>query len=499
MKRRKFIGLAGAGTGVAIIGGTAVLMNACTSCSKDGMMNMDGVAPKVVEGSFDSALAVPPTMPASSANLVAQQTTAAVFKGKTSNVLGYQNGGILGSTLRANIGDMVNATFQNNLAEPSNLHWHGLLTPANMDGHPSDVAQAGGSLNYSFPILNRAGTYWYHPHPDMKTAKQAYEGLAGFFLVTDAEEQALNLPGGEYDLPLVIQDKRADASGNFAYSPSMTDQMNGLLGESVLVNGVHSPVAEVTRRTYRLRILNGSNGRIYNLALSNGAAFMLIASDGGLLAAPITATEMMLSPGERVEVLVDFSGMNAGKEVFLESKTFSGSEYQGKQAFKILKFKVKESQPHIFTLPASLSNYQPLAESQATHNRAFDISNGGGHGGHGGGMMAMHNINGKSYDESRIDETIIAGATEIWTFDNTEGIDPHPMHLHGALFQVLDRTGGRGQVFPHEKGWKDTVLAMPGEKVRVIVAFGQEKGVFVFHCHNLEHEDSGMMLQMEIK
>jgi blue copper oxidase len=112
--------------------------------------------------------------------------------------------------------------------------------------------------------------------------------------------------------------------------------------------------------------------------------------------------------------------------------------------------------------------------------------------------MVMHNINGKSYDESRIDETIAAGATELWVFDNTEGIDPHPMHLHGALFQVLDRTGGRGQVLPHEKGWKDTVLAMPGEKVRVIVAFGQEKGVFVFHCHNLEHEDSGMMLQMEI-
>ncbi|MBI5915205.1 MAG: multicopper oxidase domain-containing protein [Bacteroidetes bacterium] len=497
MKRRKFIGITGVGTGVVLFGGTSVLVTTSGSCNMDGMMNMDGVAPEVLEGAFDVPLPVPPSMSANGAALAAQRTTATVFKGKTSTVSGYQPGGILGSTLRASTGDLVNATLQNNLAEPSNLHWHGLLTPADMDGHPSDVAQAGGSLSYSFPILNRAGTYWYHPHPDMKTAKQAYEGLAGFFLVTDAEEQALGLPAGEYELPLVIQDKRADAAGKFAYSPSMTDEMNGLLGESVLVNGVHSPMAEVATRTYRLRILNGSNGRIYNLALSNGASFTLIGTDGGLLAAPEAVASLLLSPGERADVLVNFSGLSSGTEVFLESKTFSGSDYQGKQAFRILNFKVKEGGADPFSLPSSLSTYSPIAEGTATRNRSFDISNGGGHGGHGGGM-AMHNINGKSYDESRIDETVTAGATEIWTFDNTEGIDPHPMHLHGALFQVLDRAGGRAQVFPHEKGWKDTVLAMPGEKVRVIVAFGQEKGVYVFHCHNLEHEDTGMMLQMEI-
>ncbi|MCU0345843.1 MAG: multicopper oxidase family protein [Saprospiraceae bacterium] len=498
MKRRKFIGLACAGTGVALFGGTSVLLTACGGCNKEGMMDMGGAATEVVEGAFDAMLPVPPTMPATAATLSAQRTTAGVFKGKTSSVSGYQSGGILGSTLTATKGDTVNAVFQNNLNEASNLHWHGLLTPANMDGHPKDVAQPGGSLTYAFPVVNRAGTYWYHPHPDMKTAKQAYEGLAGFFLVTDAEEQALGLPSGEYDLPLVIQDKRADSNGNFSYSPDMTDMMNGLLGESVLVNGVHSPFAEVVARTYRLRLLNGSNGRIYNLALSNGEAFILIGSDGGLLAAPEAVTAILLAPGERADVLVSFAGQAVGSEVFLESKTFDGGEYQGKQAFSILKFKVAESSTNSFEIPAVLSGYALLPEASATRSRSFDISNGGGHGGHGGGMMAMHNIGGKSYDESRIDETITAGATELWTFDNTEGIDPHPMHLHGALFQVLDRTGGRGQVFPHEKGWKDTVLAMPGEKVRVIAAFGQEKGVFVFHCHNLEHEDSGMMLQMEI-
>jgi blue copper oxidase len=498
MKRRKFIGLTSAGAGVALLGGTPVLLTALGGCKKNGAMDMGGVAPKVAEGAFDMALPVPPTMPASAATLTAQRTTASVFKGKTSSVSGYQSGGILGATLTATKGDTVNAVFQNSLDEVSNLHWHGLLTPANMDGHPKDVAQPGSSLTYSFPVVNRAGTYWYHPHPDLKTAKQAYEGLAGFFLVTDAEEQALNLPSGNFDLPLVIQDKRADSSGNFGYAPDMTDLMNGLLGESVLVNGVHSPFVEIASKTYRLRLLNGSNGRIYNLALSNGETFMLIGSDGGLLAAPIAATSILLAPGERADVLVSFGGQAVGTEVYLESKTFDGGEYQGKQAFNILKFKVTQSSTDSFQAPSVLSNYATLPESAATKNRSFDVSNGGGHGGHGGNMMTMHNINGDSYDESRIDETITAGATEIWTFDNAEGIDPHPMHLHGALFQVLDRIGGRGQVFPHEKGWKDTVLALPNEKVRVIVAFGQEKGVFVFHCHNLEHEDTGMMLQMEI-
>ena len=482
---------------MTLFGGTSVLITACSGCDKDGMMNMGGVAPEVVEGPFDVILPVPPSIPANGAVLTAQHTTAAVFIGKTSNALGYQSGNILGPTLFAEMGGTANIVFQNDLAEPSNIHWHGLLAPADMDGHPSDLAQAGGSLNYAFPVANRAGTYWYHPHPDMKTAKQAYEGLAGFFIVNDAEEQGLGLPSGEYEIPLVIQDKRANTAGNFTYSTGMTDQMNGLLGESILVNGVHAPFVEVANRWYRLRLLNGSNGRIYNLALSNGEAFTLIGTDGGLLDAPETMTSLLLSPGERADVLLDFSSLIVGEEIFIVSKTFSGSDYQGKQAFKILKFKVNVGQPDSFTLPTVLSNYQPIAESQATKNRSFDISNGGGHGGHGGGM-AMHNINGKSYNESRIDETVTAGTTEIWTFDNTEGIDPHPMHLHGALFQVLDRTGGRNEVFPQEKGWKDTVLAMPGEKVRVIVPFGQNKGVYVFHCHNLEHEDSGMMLQMEI-
>ena len=494
MKRRKFVQITG---GITVAAGSiSTLFASCDDPMMDTMMNMDK-APEVVEGLFNTMLPVPNAVSVDDASLTAQLTTTTVFQGKTSNVLGYQPGSMLGPTLKAATGDGLNIVFQNNLFENSNIHWHGLITPAAMDGHPKDIVQSGNSFNYTFPVINRSGTYWYHPHPDMRTAKQAYEGLAGLFLVTDVEEQALGLPSGEYELPLVVQDKRANTSGNFYYLPSGMDLMNGLLGESVLVNGVHAPFTEVVAGYYRLRVLNGSNGRIYNLGMSNGAPLTIIGTDGGLLSAPEDANSILLSPGERVDLLLSFDGLPIGTEVFLESKTFENSGYQGQQAFRIMKFQVKAGQGVNFTVPAILSTYATIPENQATRQRFFDITNGGGHGGHGGGMV-LHNINGRSYDESRIDETVTAGTTEIWSFDNVNGVDPHPMHLHGALFQVLDRTGGRGQIYPHEKGWKDTVLVMPGERVRVIVPFSQNTGIYVFHCHNLEHEDTGMMLQMEI-
>jgi len=496
VKRRKFIQHSSTSALTVLVGGSTILSFASCGMDENNMMNMME-APDIVEGAYTIALPMPPvTGPIVS--LKAQSVNAILKAGNNTMALGYQENGILGPTIQVNSGEQIQVDFQNGLTEPSNIHWHGLLTPAYMDGHPSDVIQSGGNFSYSFLVTNRAGMYWYHPHPDLATAKQAYLGLAGLLKVTDTEEQVLNLPAGDFEIPLVIQDKLLKNTTALSYVPSSVDIMNGLLGDHILVNGVHAPFQNVATKMYRLRILNGSNGRVYNLALSNGSSFVIIGSDGGLLASPGIASTIILSPGERVDVLVDFSGLELNAEIYLVSETFSGGAYQGKQSFKVLKFVVNQMVSDTYTIPSILSSYTMISESQSSRTRVFDISNGGGHGGHGGGMM-MHTINGKSYSENRIDETILAGATEIWTFDNTEGIDPHPMHLHGASFQVLDRTGGRGQVFAHELGWKDTVLVMPGEKVRTIVQFGLDKGVFVFHCHNLEHEDSGMMLQMEIE
>lgn len=497
MKRRKFIQHSSTGALTVLVGGSTLLSFASCGMDDTNMMNMME-APGIVEGAYTIALPIPP-MTGPIVSLKAQSVSATLKAGSNTKALGYQENGILGPTIQVNSGEQCQVDVQNGLAELSNIHWHGLLTPADMDGHPMDRILQGQNFTYSFAVKNRAGMYWYHPHPDQATAKQAYLGLAGLFRVTDVEEQALGLPSGDFEIPLVIQDKLLKSTNALNYVPSGLDIMNGLLGDHILVNGVHAPFQYVATRIYRLRILNGSNGRIYNLALSNGISFVIIGSDGGLLAAPEIASNIILSPGERVDVLVDFSGMEINTEIYLVSELFSAGVYQGKQSFKIMKFVVDQMVTDSYTIPSMLSSYAVIPENESTRVRGFDISNGGGHGGHGGGMMMpMHTINGKSYNENRIDETIVSGATEIWTFDNTEGIDPHPMHLHGAIFQVLDRSGGRGQLFAHERGWKDTVLVMPGESVRTIVKFGTDKGIYVFHCHNLEHEDSGMMLQMEI-
>src|ERR1035437_609349 len=367
-----------------------------------------------------------------------------------------------------------------------------------MDGHPENVIQPGASFNYTFTIAQRAGIYWYHPHPDGHTAKQAYLGLAGAIIVRDAEENALKLPSGEFEVPLVIQDKRISADYALDYSPTSTDVMTGYMGQYITVNGVYAPFKNVKSATYRFRVLNGSNGRIYNLGLSNGAAFKVIGSDGGLLPTSQSVSSLLLGPGERADILVDFSSYAVGTELFLVNNLFSAGTSQGKQKFNIAKFIVDTKVTDTFTPPTTLSVITPMAASIASRTRTFDISNMEMSGMGSMAMKGMHRINNKVYDKNRIDEVVTAGSTEIWVFDNSSGAEPHPMHIHGVQFQVLDRTGGRGNLIASEKGWKDTILLLPGEKVRVIMTFSDNKGLYMLHCHNLEHEDDGMMLQFEV-
>ncbi|TXT33095.1 MAG: bilirubin oxidase [Chitinophagaceae bacterium] len=277
--------------------------------------------------------------------------------------------------------------------------------------------------------------------------------------------------------------------------------MAGYMGESIIVNGVYSPYTEVATRFYRLRILNGSNARVYNLALSNNADMVIIGNDGGLLKTPSSVKEILIAPGERLDVLINFSGNAIGTEILLTSNEFgNGGAAQGKQRFKIMKFKIASIVTDIFTVPAILSNVTAVSASSAVKVRTFEISNAMEH--HGvpmnNGMQMRHRINGKLYDSNRIDEAVAANTNEIWVFDNSKGEEPHPMHLHGVFFQVLQRSGGRNNLIASETGWKDTVLVMPSETVSVIVPFENNKGKFVFHCHNLEHEDDGMMLQYQL-
>jgi blue copper oxidase len=486
MNRRSFFKLTGK-SALAAWAGSSLLLNGCHTEE-----DMIGKPNWIVEGSFDTPLFLPQKI-SGHASLVAQPSSASLIKGSTTNTLAYGHG-VLGPTIEVMKGETISVSLQNKLTEHTNIHWHGLVLPADMDGHPEDLAVPDGSFNYQLPIHQRAGTYWYHPHPHTATARQVFMGLAGMFLVRDAEESALNLPGDIYEVPIIIQDKRFSGS-SLQYAPSDDEIMTGYLGEQILVNGVQAPVLSVETRWYRLRLLNGSTARVYQLGFSN-QPFYLIGTDGGLLSTPEKITTLMLAPGERADVLINFNGHTIGSELYLESYKFSEFNLQGRQEFKMMKFRVDKSSTDSFILPTNLSAIPVLSALSATRIRKFDISSLVGTGGHGAG--SKHGINGMTYENDHIAFSVEAGTTEIWEFDNLAGEEIHPMHIHGVQFQVLGRQGGRNQVFPSEKGWKDTVMVMPQEKVSVIMAFPEYRGKFVFHCHNLEHEDDGMMLNYEI-
>ncbi|HMG89345.1 MAG TPA: multicopper oxidase domain-containing protein [Chryseolinea sp.] len=485
MKRRHFIKSTGLSTLTALMGSSFLLKSCHTEEDMIGEPNW------IVEGGFDTPL---PTLPYAVGNveLNAKSISGEMIDGKITSILSYRDG-LLGPTIKTETGSNVNVRLDNALSEDTNIHWHGLVLPAHMEGHPKDVTASGNAFQYSLPITQRAGTYWYHPHAEGTTARQVFMGLAGMFIVTDAEETALQLPSGEMEIPLIIQDKRFDGP-SLDYSPTEDEIMSGYLGETIVVNGAYSPLASIANTWYRLRLLNGSTARVYNLTLTNNIAFHIIGSDGGLLERPEHAMNILLGPGERADVLVDFSSLTTGTEVFLVSDKFSKYNEQGRQSFSILKFKVERSVTSNFTLPSMLSSISRLAEASAIRTRSFDISGGGErHGGIGG-----HTINHKSYSIARVDEKVQSGTTEIWEFDNSTGDEVHPMHIHGVQFQVLQRIGGRNELDVMEKGWKDTVLVMAGERVRIIMTFPEYRGLFVLHCHNLEHEDDGMMLNYEI-
>lgn len=482
MNRNEFLKRIGLGT-VAVVAGQSLL----TSCMDH---NMDGEAPNIRDGEFVTALKIPANVNATSP-LSAQAGRDTLATASEVAVLGYGNG-LLGPTIRIQKDQNVNINFTNKLAEHTNIHWHGFVIPAAMDGHPDHMISPSESFNFQFNVNQQAGTNWYHPHLHGLTGKQVTQGLSGLFIVESEEEKALNLPGGDHEIPLIIQDKRLNSNGTIKYNPTMMEVMTGFMGDTILVNGTYKPFLEVATRFYRFRVLNGSTARIYNLAMSNGAEFYVIGSDGGILPKPERVKNLLLSSGERADILVDFSGVEVGKMVYLVNETFSGmGDAQGKQTFKIMSFNVKGAENDDFMLPPSLLPFTELKGASKT--RPFKLSMSMDHNSAGG----MHQINGKTFKSDRIDELVDFGATEIWEFDNATGDEAHPMHVHGVHFQVVSRTGGRNTILPQERGWKDTVLVAPKEKVQVIMKF-EQKGKFVLHCHNLEHEDDGMMLNFEV-
>jgi FtsP/CotA-like multicopper oxidase with cupredoxin domain len=393
--------------------------------------------------------------------------------GRLRGVLAY-NGGFPGPTWIARTGDWITVRLLNNLKEETITHWHGLIVDYQNDGGPLLGIGPGQFYDYNFQVRQRAGLNFYHPHPHMLTGKQVCLGLAGAFIVRDADEDALNLPSGLYEVPLIIRDASFDNKGNLAYNPTSS----GFTGKFPLVNGTLRPTLNVDQGVYRFRVLNGANARVFRLTLSNGAPFTVIGNDGGLLRSPATTSSIELGMGERLDLLVDFSALAAGQSLTLRCLA---------ARWDLVQFVGTGVPGVVYSPPAILSTIESLSgPSQPTRTFTFD---------------GMSRINGQEYDMSRIDFRVPFGVTERWRF-KTGGNAPHPVHVHGASFQVVSRTGGRGRLFPWESGWKDTVLLNDKETVDVLIRFdafrGEYDGQYVMHCHQLEHEGMGMMTNFKV-
>lgn len=441
--------------------------------------------------------------------------TGALIKGRPGSLSGDEES-YLGPTIRVRRGDRVRIRFENRLRAESIIHWHGLHVPEAADGHPRFAVPTGGQYDYDFSVKNRAGTYWYHPHPHGQTGHQVYGGMAGFFLVTDDEEQAARLPTEDHDIPLVIQDRTLDSDNRLVYlTGGMMERMIGMLGDRILVNGKPDFTLAADTRAYRLRLLNGSNSRIYRLAWSDGTPLAIIGSDGGLLEKPVFRDYVYLAPAERIDLWADFSRLAVGPGPMLLSLPFgSGAPTRGPMGrgrgipkppngapFALFKIDIRRTARESLALPERLSEPAfPGAETAVNRSapRRFRLF-----------MRHMTGtINGRTFQMEAVaeDEIVRLGTNEIWEIVNVPAgghmmgmmNQPHPIHLHGLQFRVLERRGVNHDGYV-DAGWKDTVLIMPGEGVRLLVRFRDYPGMFLYHCHNLEHEDAGMMRNYYIR
>jgi len=406
-------------------------------------------------------------------------------------------------------GTQMTFNVNNNLSEETTIHWHGFKIPAAQDGGPDMPIAAGGSRTYSFTLAQPAGPLWFHPHAHGTTATQVYNGLAGAFIVTDDITDNLEnnnrIPSGDQDIALLLQDRRFAADNGagvrtliYQAGGGMMGGMLGMLGDRILVNGVEMPGLDVAARKYRFRIFNGSNARTYDVALDDGANFTVVGTDGGLLNSPVITDHIMLSAGERGEIVVDFGAYSVGDNVVLLSRAFpgggmmNGGTLPNGSAFNIMQFQVATQTTDnvvLYTnLPATADINTRLNEANATATRSFELNV----------QMMQFTINGQVFDMNRVDELVASGATEVWSITNASPM-AHPFHAHAIQWQVLDRDGNAASGV--DLGWKDTVLVQSGETVRIIGRFDPliNVGKYMYHCHILEHEEAGMMGIFEVQ
>ena len=421
-------------------------------------------------------------------DLALREADVEIIPGKLTRIMGF-NGLTPGPTIRARVGRQVVMSHSNGLpvttlgGAPGDvaIHLHGGHVPSSEDGFPTDTIRPGATRSYSYPNNQLPATLWYHDHLMGYTGPHVWFGMAGFYILTDDYEDSLGLPSGAYEIPLVIQDRNFDSTGKLVY----TGSRNGETGNAILVNGTIQPNFKVASRKYRFRVLNGSNMRKYQIALSNGQPFHVLGMEGGFLPAPVKVTSLVLAPAERADIIVDFSSLPVGSSVVLQNSLGLGS------TANIMRFDVDRVETDTSQLPLELRPLEKLSASQAVRTRSFTFS---------GGMMGMMGgvpwvINGKPFDPNRVDADPKLGTVEIWEFRNMSMMD-HPAHPHQTMFQILDINGNPPP--PTHAGWKDTVNVPAMGTVRIIMRFADYAGKYVLHCHVLEHEDNAMMARFDV-
>ena len=442
----------------------------------------------------------------------------AFLDGAKTQVLGWSQD-YLGPTLRMRRGRGARITVGNRLEQGITAHWHGLHVPGWQDGGPHSVIAPGRELEQTLEIDQPAGTYWYHSHVHGRTGEQVYHGLAGLLLIDDSEAADAGLPSdyGVDDIPMIVQDRSFSRRGELRYDDDGMALMQGFRGDRVLVNGALTPVAGVPAGMVRLRLLNGSNSRVYRFRFADDRAFHHVASDAGLLPAPLRRTEIQLAPAERAEIVVDFAnghparlvsadvpmpmmgGGMMGRGGMMGGMMSGNSEASdGSDVFEVARFEVDQGRAaRVATLPATLADAPRPDFGEPLRRRSFrlDMMMGMGMMGAMFGGKPDLGINGKSYKMDRIDQQLRLGETEIWEI--SADMMAHPFHVHGTSFQVMSRNG---RAVDHaETGLKDVVWV--DGTAEILIRFDQPArpdAPYMYHCHILEHEDAGMMGQFTV-
>lgn len=482
MHRRNFVKL-------SLVSAT-YLLSACNAgeSSSNKSANLDGFL-------INQALSIPPLLDpipdvngVKQFNLNIEERTHNFYTDVTSNTFGI-NQSYLGNTLRIKNGDKVSINYTNKLQEATTMHGHGMHVPASMDGGPNQRIEPNTTWSAIYTINQKASTNWYHPHLMGKTAEHVYKGLTGFIILEDSQSDVLALPKtyGKDDIPLVIQDRNF-LNKQLSYTPVGRDIMRGYRGDVLLTNGQIQPKLNAKAGLLRLRILNGSNGSLYNFSFSNGLVFSQIATDNSFLESPVELTSLKLSPSERAEIVVDLAN-DANGEVLLKVV-----ELIDNRSFTALRISVDAQAALVSTLPSSLTTHEVIDINQVVRTRNFTLEGSGNMG------NPILTINNKAMLMSRIDETLNVNELEIWHIENTMNLN-HNFHIHATHFRPYKRNGSTANILANEQGYKDCIHLGPNETVDILVKmldYTDASGKYMYHCHYLEHEDAGMMGQFVV-